>query len=290
MSYLLSRGADPALASKAGYTPLKIAQLKGLQKVVALLKDAPSPATAARRDELFGVLKAVVEMGRFALLRAHLGRDDMIRVQRRAVMHGHNADLVGTVLDDHGLEAASPGDDGLHLAKQFAVIGVEHQAIDLIAGDDDELRGVDGIGALAQDGALGAFLAALRKEGAHVKKIGRGRIAGQSLRRGQRCAVAGENIADLALRNGHQRLAVDAKLKGKEEVVAAAQYFRLKTGLFAQGYQAVIDRTGAAPQFFNNGDTVIADIAHTTRGGKECKNKHKKPGAGAEHDHILHGG
>ncbi|PPE73381.1 hypothetical protein C3942_14025 [Solimonas fluminis] len=48
VSYLLSRGADPTLASKAGYTPLKIAQLKGLQKVVALLKDAPSPSTAAR--------------------------------------------------------------------------------------------------------------------------------------------------------------------------------------------------------------------------------------------------
>jgi ankyrin repeat protein len=48
VSYLLSRGADPALASKAGYTPLKIAQLKGLQKVVGLLKDAPSPSAAAR--------------------------------------------------------------------------------------------------------------------------------------------------------------------------------------------------------------------------------------------------
>ncbi|AXQ31288.1 ankyrin repeat domain-containing protein [Solimonas sp. K1W22B-7] len=43
--YLLSRGADPALASKAGYTALKIAQLKGLQKIVTLLKDAPSPSS-----------------------------------------------------------------------------------------------------------------------------------------------------------------------------------------------------------------------------------------------------
>lgn len=44
--YLLSRGADRSLASKAGYTPLKIAQLKGLEKIVNLLK-APAPVTAA---------------------------------------------------------------------------------------------------------------------------------------------------------------------------------------------------------------------------------------------------
>ncbi|MGQ0621322.1 MAG: ankyrin repeat domain-containing protein [Panacagrimonas sp.] len=45
---LLERGADPRVATKSGYTPLRIAQQKGLADIVKLLETPPStPATAA---------------------------------------------------------------------------------------------------------------------------------------------------------------------------------------------------------------------------------------------------
>jgi hypothetical protein len=47
VQFLLDNGADRTLASTAGYTPLRVAQLKGLGKIVALLDPAPAPAPAA---------------------------------------------------------------------------------------------------------------------------------------------------------------------------------------------------------------------------------------------------
>lgn len=47
VQFLLDHGADRTLASTAGYTPLRVAQLKGLGKIVALLDPAPAPAPAA---------------------------------------------------------------------------------------------------------------------------------------------------------------------------------------------------------------------------------------------------
>jgi hypothetical protein len=102
------------------------------------------------------------------LIGAHFGRDDVVGGQRRAVMHRHDADLVGGILDHHRLEAVAPGDQGLHLVEQRAILVVEHQAVDAFARDDHELRGVDGIGALAQDRALGPLCPPLGN--AHIQK------------------------------------------------------------------------------------------------------------------------
>lgn len=41
---LLKHGADPALASKAGYTPKQVAQMRGLERIVALLDGKEPPA------------------------------------------------------------------------------------------------------------------------------------------------------------------------------------------------------------------------------------------------------
>jgi ankyrin repeat protein len=47
VQFLLDHGADRTLASTAGYTPLRVAQLKGLGKIVALLDPAPASAGSA---------------------------------------------------------------------------------------------------------------------------------------------------------------------------------------------------------------------------------------------------
>lgn len=42
--FLLNKGADAQLATTSGYTPARIAQLKGLDRIVALLEGKPLPA------------------------------------------------------------------------------------------------------------------------------------------------------------------------------------------------------------------------------------------------------
>ena len=42
---LLAHGADPAIATQSGYTPVKVAQLRGLSRIVELLEAKPATAT-----------------------------------------------------------------------------------------------------------------------------------------------------------------------------------------------------------------------------------------------------
>ena len=46
VQHLLKLGADPKLATKSGYTPLRVAQANGLTKIVALLESGPAPASS----------------------------------------------------------------------------------------------------------------------------------------------------------------------------------------------------------------------------------------------------
>ena len=83
---------------------------------------------------------------------------------------------------------------------------------------------------------------------------------------------------------------MDAVLKRKEQVKAAAQHIGLKTRLSTQRDQAVGNRTGPAPEFFDDGNAVVADIAHAAEHGGQHEKQHEKPGAKAEHRKALHGG
>jgi len=242
-----------------------------------------APAAAAGGDELLRILEAVMRCGGIVGIGADLRRDDMVGGQRRAVMDGDHADLVLGILDHHCIEAAALGDHALHLGEQLMVARLEHQAVDLLARDDHELDEVDGIGALAQDRALRALLAAVAKEAAHIEEIGGAQIAGERLGRPERLAVAGEDIADLALRNGHQRLAVDAVLERKEEMIAAAQQSGLEAGLAVERDQAAGDRAVAAPQFLDGRDAAIADIADATRSNEQDDDDRTHGCRSAEH-------
>lgn len=42
---LLAHGADPAIATQSGYTPVRVAQLRGLSRIVELLEGKPATAT-----------------------------------------------------------------------------------------------------------------------------------------------------------------------------------------------------------------------------------------------------
>ncbi len=219
-------------------------------------------ATAASGgQERFRVLEVVVEGGTVGRIVAHGRRDDLFRRQGRTVVDGDHANSVVGILNDHGGKAVAIGDDGAHLLEQGAVVGVELDAVDLVMRDDDELRQVDGVGALAQDLALRTFLAAGFEEMARVLVVGRLDIARQGLCRLQRDAVTGEDVADLALRDRHQRLHVQAELEREEEVVTAAQDTRLEAGFALQGDQAGGDGAFRAPQFFDDGGVIVADIA-----------------------------
>ncbi len=247
-------------------------------------------AAAAGGDELLRILEAVVEGRMLRLVDADFGRDDVIGGQRRAVMDGDDADLVGRILDHHRGEALALLDQALHLGEQLLVAAIEHQSVDMLARDDHELGEVYGIGALAQDRALRALLAARGEKRADIEEIGGLEIARERLRRPERGAVAREDVADLALRDRHERLGVDAILERHEEMIAAAQDLRLIAGLAIERDQAAGDGAAATPQFLDDGDTVIADIAYRSR-CNEKKNDNKRHGDRcAEQKHVIHVG
>ena len=103
----------------------------------------------------------------------------------------------------------------------------------------DELREIDRIGAFAQDGALRSLLTAIVQESGATSRKSAVRTLLASVWVGPSgSAVAREDIADLALRDGNQRLDVDAVLERYEEVIAATQDVGLVTGLARQRDQA----------------------------------------------------
>ena len=87
-------------------------------------------------------------------------RDDLAGRERRAVVHGDDADLVVGALDDLRAEAVALGDQRGHLGERRRLRTVERQVEHLVRREHDELREVDRVGALAQDHALRAVLAA----------------------------------------------------------------------------------------------------------------------------------
>ena len=174
-------------------------------------------------------------------------RDDLAGAQRRAVMDGDDADHVELRIDDDRLERVAFVEQLGHAADD---VGIGIDAIDRIGavgGEHDELREIDRVSALAQDLALRTLLAARGQEGAHVLEVVCHRVGGKRLGRRQRLAVAGEEIADLALRDRDQRDLVDAVLERHEEMVAAAQHVGLETGLAAEGDEALADRAAHRP-------------------------------------------
>jgi hypothetical protein len=48
--------------------------------------------------------------------------------------------------------------------------------------------------------------------------------------------------------------------EGKEDVQAAAQHFRLVTGLAVQRDEPVVDRTFRRPELFDDADLVVRDV------------------------------
>jgi plasmid stabilization system protein ParE len=74
---------------------------------------------------------------------------------------------------------------------------------------------------------LGAALTAGAEEGAGVLEVARGGVGREGLHGGERRAVAREDVADLALRDGDERRGVDAVLQRREDVPAAAEHVGL---------------------------------------------------------------
>jgi hypothetical protein len=197
-------------------------------------------------------------------------------------MDGDHADLVVGVADHDGLEAAALLDHLGHLVEQGRVGLVQHQGEGLVLGHHHELGEIDGVGALAQDAPLRPLLAALLQKAAGVLEVGVGGIAGERPVGRERQAVAGEDVADAALGNGHQGLQVQAVLERKEEVHAAAQDFRLEAGLAVQGDDAGGDGALAAPQLLHHGGAIVGDVADRPRQDEQDQQAsqadHQRPG------------
>jgi hypothetical protein len=148
----------------------------------------------------------------------------MSQVQRRAVMHGDDADRIILAAYHHSGEALALFQDVAHLGHDRGVAQC-HGMVALI-GEDDELHRVDGIDALAQDAALRPTLAAAQQEAARIFEGDVVAACRQGLARLQRSTATREDIADRALRHGDEALLMDAILERHQEMHAAAQDLR----------------------------------------------------------------
>ena len=95
-----------------------------------------------------------------------------------------------------------------------------------------------------------------------ILEILRGDVGAKALRCRQGLAIAGEDVTDLALGNGHQIGRMQPVLERQEKLEAAAQDIRLVTGLAAQGDQAGHDRAFKTPEFFDDGDAVVGNVTN----------------------------
>ena len=105
-------------------------------------------------------------------------------------------------------------------------------------------------------------LPAILQEAFHILKILDSGIGGQYLGRVELLAIPGEDIANLALRDGHQRRHVNHILDRHQVMQTAAQDLRLVASLALQGDQAAFYRAFAAPAFFDHADAVVRDKAN----------------------------
>ena len=217
-------------------------------------------AATAGSEEGLGLLEAVVAV-------ADVGCQQLVAVQRRAVLHRDDGELVagvfaGHFLQHHGREGPSLVEHLAHALAVLAFLRVHAQRVGVLLRHDDEEGRVDDVRALAQHLALRPLLAAAGKEGAHVEEVTHRGVAGQRLAGRQVDAVAREDVADLALRHRHHRVDVDAELQRREEVEAAAAQPGLEAGLAVQRQQAGLDRAARAPELFHDADAVVGDVAH----------------------------
>jgi hypothetical protein len=97
------------------------------------------------------------------------------------------------------------------------------------------------------------------------------------LRRRQRLAVARKHVPDLALRDRHQRHLVKAILKRHQHMPAAAKELGLKAGLTVQRDDAVLDRSGRAPELLDDTDAVVRDVAKREQEHDERKQRKQNP-------------
>ncbi len=180
--------------------------------------------------------------------------------------------------DDHRIEAlvlaqlVLPVDERLELLRAAGL-----QAVDRVFGHDREKREVDRVDAFAQDGPLAAALAQDRlvlgarrlapQEAPGVLEVVAGNDLAQRLARRQRLAVAGIDIADLALRHRDQGHLVDAVLPPPEaEMQPAAQHLRLKPGLAIEGDDPPLrDRTLQRPELLDDPDPVVGDVTQARK-------------------------
>ncbi len=174
-----------------------------------------------------------------------------------------------------------------HQALQFLAF-VLRQPIDGILADDDEQGGIDRVHAFTQDRALPAALAAAHRlvpeqEAAGVLEVVARRDPAERLARLERFAVAGIDVADLALRNGDQAHLVDAILPPPQaEMQPAAQQVGLEARLAFEGDdRAVRDGAEPRPQLLDDADVVVRDVAdgqpHREQGEQHQHGKNRQP-------------
>ena len=186
-------------------------------------------AATAGRQKGFDILIVVVIMlagGRHADGRS----DDLALFQRRAILRGHDADVIdpicGRAADDHRIET-------LHFAQALLPFGqrpIAIDRIDAILGDDVERGQIDGIDAFAKDGSLATFLSACPETPARPGN-GCTRPRGPMFGWGPGFAGAGKDVAQLSLLDRDQRSLVNGVLPAPQaEMQSAAQHERLKTG------------------------------------------------------------
>ena len=203
-------------------------------------------AHPAGAQEVIWVLEAVMVGLGVSRLCAHNAGNDLTLRQRGSIVHGDNPNRVIHVFDHHRAEAGAFADHTRHAADDLVFFAVEGQAvIDLFFGDDHKLHQVQGVGAFTQHAALRAALPASAQESHHILVIVGLGIRSQHLVWGQRRAIAGEDIAYLALGDGHQRGNVHGVLHRHQEMQTTAQDARLVTGFTVEGDEPRLDRAFA---------------------------------------------
>ena len=100
-----------------------------------------------------------------------------------AVVHGDDADQIVGVFDYDRFKSVAFTNELRHASERLGLRAIECEEVHAFAGEDDELRGVQGVGSFAQDLALRSALPAGAQECRHVLKIVCDDIARQRLRR-----------------------------------------------------------------------------------------------------------
>jgi hypothetical protein len=212
-------------------------------------------------DERLGVLVVVVVR--------RGGRDDLAGRETGAVLHRHDADVVGVGVaestDHNRAEALDLLQLLLPTGDHAGLVAALVEFVALVLGDHDEQGGVDRVHAFAEDRTLAATLPSGSPLQKHlgVLVVVAVHHPAERLPRTQRLSVAGINVADLALGNGDQRGRVNAVLPPPEpQVDAAAEQPALVTGLAVQGDDLSLGNgAGLRPELLDHPDFRVRDVS-----------------------------